>query len=793
MKFSEGWLREWVDPPVDTAALCEQLTMAGLEVEAVTAVAPEFERVVVGEVIALEPHPNADRLRVCQVAVGGPEPLQIVCGAANVHAGARVPTALVGAKLPGGLEIKSARLRGVPSEGMLCSAKELGLAESAEGLLLFPADAPVGADVRAYLQLDDAAIELKLTPNRGDCLSVAGVAREVAALTGTTVTVRAIEPVAAVTEDRHAVQVAVPTDCPRYVGRVIRGIDPSAPSPLWLRERLRRSGLRSLGPLVDVTNYVLLELGQPMHAFDLARLSGAITVRQSWAGEAITLLDGRELALGAGALVIADDTGPIALAGIMGGAATAVGKETTDVFLESAYFAPLTVAGKARAYGLHTDSSHRFERGVDPMLQRRAMERATALLVAIAGGEPGPVIEIVSEAHLPGRGAIELRAASIERILGLAVPPADVESILRRLGMQVETAGEGCWRVVPPGFRFDVVLEVDLIEEIARVYGYGRITSTVPVASLDIRPVLESQAGSDELRRVLTARGYYEAITYSFVDPRLQRLLDPQIEAIALANPISADMSVMRTNVWPGLMQALQYNLNRQQTRVRFFESGLIYKQQGAELKQVSVMGGVAFGPVLPEQWGARAGSVDFFDVKADLESLFALIGAGAEFSFAAETHPALHPRQSARVYRGGQPIGWLGVLSPDVTVAADLPAAPVVFELELAALQAARLPVFHEVSRFPAIRRDLAIVLDDAVSAGAVCDRVRAVAGPLLQDLVLFDMYKGKGIDSGKKSLALALTLQDFSRTLTDSDVEAVVRRVTTALGESFGARLRD
>ena len=792
MKFSEQWLREWVDLKVSTEELADQLTMAGLEVDAMEPAAPAFEGVVVGEVVEVQPHPDADKLRVCKVAVGGEEPLDIVCGAPNVYEGMRAPTAQVGGVLPGGLKIKKAKLRGVPSQGMLCSAKELGLAENAEGLMDLPQDAPVGTDLRDYLGLDDVTIELGLTPNRGDCLSMRGIAREAAALNETAASGPEMAPVATVHDETFQVQVEAPADCPRYVGRVIKGVDNRAATPVWMQERLRRSGIRSLGPLVDVTNYVLLELGQPMHAFDLQRLSGPITVRRAGAGERLTLLDGRELELDGESLVIADASGAQALAGVMGGAATACDDDTRDIFLESAFFNPTTVAGRARSFGLHTDSSHRFERGVDPDLQRLAVERATALLLEVAGGEPGPVTEVCDEARLPARPTIPLRADRLARVLGTEVDADEVTGILERLGMAVEAA-DGRWRVTSPPFRFDVAIEEDLIEEIGRVHGYEKIPSTLPEVRLETTAEPEARASTGHLRRALVERGYQEAITYTFVDPELQGRLDPEREGLRLANPIASDMSVMRTTVWPGLIQAQRHNLNRQQERVRLFETGLVFLPEGEGLRQEGVIGGIVCGEVLPEQWGAPAQLVDFFDVKGDLEALLEAGGGADAFAFAADRHPALHPGQTARIERDGEPAGWLGRLHPALAGELEVPEGTFLFQLRLAPVATGAIPRFEELSRFQANRRDLAMVVDRSVPAARVLESARRAAPAIVREAELFDVYEGKGIEPGRKSLAIRLTLQENSRTLTDSEVDAAVSDVVAALGDELGATLRN
>ena len=592
MKFSEQWLREWVNPNVDTQQLAHQLTMAGLEVDAIEPVAAEFEKVVVAEVKEVAPHPDADKLRVCQVNVGDKDFLNIVCGAANVAEGLKVPAALIGAKLPGGLKIKKGKLRGVESFGMLCSAKELGLAESAEGLLELPADAPVGEDVRDYLNLNDVTIELGLTPNRGDCLSIAGIAREVGVLNHVAVSGPATKDVSVESTDKFDVKLDAPDACPQYLGRIIRGIDQTAQTPMWMQERLRRSGIRSLGPVVDVTNYVLLELGQPMHAFDLDKLEKGIVVRFAKKGEKLTLLDEQEITLDDASLVIADQKKAVALAGIMGGLDTAVQDETKDIFLECAYFNPLAIAGKARQYGLHTDSSHRFERGVSPELQVKAIERATELLLDIVGGKVAPVSRAVSNSHMPSKRDVTLRLPRIEKVLGLSIPEKDVLDILHHLGMEVQQQVDG-WKVVPPAHRFDIELEEDLIEEVGRIVGYDQLPNTRPQGSMLMKARTETRIGQRRIRHFLVDLGYQEAITYSFVSPELQSWLAPDVDVVNLSNPISSDMATMRTSLWPGLIQALQHNLNRQQDRISLFECGLRFIQQDSELKQEMMVSGL--------------------------------------------------------------------------------------------------------------------------------------------------------------------------------------------------------
>lgn len=807
MKFSEQWLREWVNPPVTTQQLADQLTMAGLEVEAVESVAAELNAVVVGEVTAINKHPDADKLNVCTVDAGQDNTLQIVCGAANVTEKGKYPVALVGAVLPGNFKIKKAKLRGVPSAGMLCSAKELGMAEQADGLMTLPQDAPVGTAISEYLQLNDSTIELSLTPNRGDCLSIAGIAREVAVLNKATVTPCHSPPVAPSLDDTFNVEINAKAECPRYAGRVIRNINPQAETPMWLQERLRRSGVRSLGPVVDVTNYVLLELGQPMHAFDLEKLKGAINVRLARQGEAITLLDGQQLSLDEGTLVIADDNGPVALAGIMGGSDSAVSDQTHHIFLESAFFSPTCIAGRARSYGLHTDSSHRFERGVDPALQEFAIERATSLLLDIVGGEPGPVIIKHLDDYVPQRDAVLLRHGRLEKVLGIVLEKPVVDDILYRLEME-HVEQKGAWTITPPSFRFDIEREEDLIEEVARVYGYDNIPVAYPQAPSVMSAQPESKISVERIQAALVDRGYQEAITYSFVDPKMQQPLLAGAVPIQLANPISTDMAEMRTTLWSGLLNAVAHNLNRQQTTVRLFETGLQFQQTDDGLKQEPMIAGVATGSAVPMQWGQKSADIDFYDIKSDVEAILELTGHPTSFIFKAQKHPALHPGQTAKIVRhiqlnqkhadnmseeNEQEIGWIGALHPAIGAKLDVSQPVYLFELKLAAVTQRGIPHFQEIPKFPSIKRDLAIVVDEHVTAQAVSDCIHRVSTTLLSNLKLFDVYRGKGIDSGRKSLAFSLTLQDHTRTLTDQDVDVAIDEVLSTLNRELGATLRN
>ncbi|MDD2815408.1 MAG: phenylalanine--tRNA ligase subunit beta [Thiotrichaceae bacterium] len=797
MKFSEQWLRTWVNPAITTEELVKYLTMAGLEIDSVEAVAPAFHGVVVAEVLSVAPHPDAEKLQVCQVNVGKEAPLNIVCGARNVVAGMRVPAAVIGAVLPNDFKIKAAKLRGVPSEGMLCSAKEIGLAEASEGLMPLPSDAPVGMNIREYLQLDDVSLEVDLTPNRGDCLSVAGVARELGLLTRHNLTPVACTPVAAKTPETFPVNIQAEEACPHYVGRVIRNINLAATTPFWMQERLRRSGLRSISPVVDVTNYVLLELGQPMHAFDLDKLSGSIQVRLATAGESLKLLDGQTVTLDAQSLVIADEKQAHALAGVMGGADSAVSAETQNIFLESAFFTPRLLAGCARRYGLHTDSSHRFERGVDPQLQRHAIERATALLLEIVGGEVGEVVEVSSAQHLPTPPQITLRASRIQRLLGTSFPKETVTDILTRLGMQVSVL-EDAWQVHAPSFRFDINIEADLIEELARVNGYDNLPRCKPVAGLQLSAT--NHITDNLFQTALVQRGYQEVITYSFVDVDLQKLLDPEGVSIALANPIAkrqdnpmaTDMSVMRTTLWTGLLQALMYNQQRQQSRIRFFETGLRFVQVEGALQQEKMLSGILTGSRVPEQWSGSAENVDFFDLKGDVEAILNLGGEAALYQFKAAQHPALHPGQTANIYKGDEWVGILGALHPSIAQKLDFSTPVYLFELRVAPLSAIHAVQFKEVSKYPSVRRDLAMLVDEQVLVGDLLSEIRKLGTELLTDLHLFDVYQGDGIESGKKSLAMGLIFQAFSRNLVESEVDTVIGQLLVHLEKHFGAQLR-
>ena len=791
MRISADWLNSMAAAGWDAATLARRLTMAGLEVEALEPAAPAFRGVVVGEVLECERHPDADKLSVCRVAAGG-EVLQVVCGAANVRKGLKVALAQVGATLPGGLGIRRAKLRGVESQGMLCSAQELGIGEGVAGILELPPEFEPGADLRVALGLDDAVLTINLTPNRGDCLSVLGVAREVAALSGCTLRAPECPVVGPVHEDRHAVRVEAPAACPKFVGRVLRGIDPAAVTPLWIQERLRRAGLRCISPVVDVTNYVMLEVGQPMHAYDLRRLSGDVVVRQATVQEPLTLLDGRELRLDPDVLVIADAAGPLGLAGIMGGEKSGIVADTRDVFLEVAWFAPSAIAGRARRYGLHTDASQRFERGVDPTLSERAMERATDLLVGIAGASPGPTV-VTASGELAGREApvVTMRKGHAASLLGIEIPEDEIPTLLRRLGMAVDEK-DGSWLVTPPPFRFDIEIAQDLVEEVARLRGYD----TIPIvdALSPERPgcATERSVVRERVAMRLADRGYQEAITYSFVDPALQRLLFPESQALSLANPIASDLSEMRVSLWPGLLRALRENLRRQQDRVRLFESGIRFDCSGNALVERQTVAGVCYGKSVPEQWDEDDRESDFYDLKGDVEAVLALAGAGG-LRFVAGGPPCLHPGRSAWIERRGERIGVLGELHPQLAREFDLKAATLLFELDFDRSFSSQPAVYTEISRFPHVRRDLAVVVDERVVLDALVESASVAGAGLLREIRIFDVYRGAGIESGRKSVALGLIFQDSSRTLTDTDVDQVVALVAARLKQDHDATLRE
>jgi len=791
MQFSEHWLRSLVNPPLDSDALGHLLTMAGLEVEETRPVAPPFGGVVVARIVAADKHPNADKLKVCKVDAGLAEPLQIVCGAPNAAVGMNVPCAVVGAKLPG-FEIKAAKLRGVESFGMLCSARELGLSDDHGGLLELPPDAPLGRDVRELLALDDTLFTIKLTPNRPDCLSLTGVAREVAALTGQPFAPMTVEAVTPSIDDRRAIVLDAPQACPRYCGRILRGVNAKAPTPAWIKQRLQRCGVRAISALVDITNYVMLELGQPLHAFDDAKLSGAIHVRYPSAGETVLLLNEQTVTPAADTLLIADESRALALAGIMGGEDSGITLDTTDVFLESAFFAPDAIAGRARAYGFVSDASHRFERGVDFALADRAIERATRLILDICGGVAGPVEEARSDAHLPPRKPVRLRPARVRRLLGVDIDDAAMIALLEGVHLAVRREGDDLF-VVPPSFRFDIEIEEDLVEEIARLHGYDAIPAVAPQGALAMLERSESSRSQWDVRHRLAGRDYQEVVTYAFVEEAWEREFCANEDPIRLANPIASQMSVMRSSLIPGLAATLAANRKRQQARVRVFEIGRCFERRAggepvAGFHQPLRVAALAAGDAQPEQWGVAARAVDFFDVKGDLEALF----APAILAFEPLAHPALHPGRAASVLCDGRHIGVVGELHPVWVQRYELGSAPVVFEVELEAALAARLPAYREISRLPAVTRDLALVLEQGLSTARVLAVLHEAAAPIVKGIELFDVYHGKGIDPDKKSLAFRVLMQDTQRTLEDAEVDAAVAAIVRHAESSLGARLR-
>jgi len=791
MKFSENWLRELVDIKADRAALAHALTMAGLEVEELTPLGEHLAGVVVAEIVGAEKHPEADRLQVCRVDAGQGEPLQIVCGAPNARVGIKVPLAMVGAELPGGIQIKAAKLRGVESSGMLCSAKELGIDADASGLLELPADAPVGQPLAAYLGLPDASIELKLTPNRPDCLGLVGLAHDVAALFGSQVRVPAQAPAPVSATAQRGIRLEAGADAPRYLGRIVEGVDPQARTPLWLAERLRRAGLRPISAIVDITNYVMLELGQPLHAFDDDKLEGGIVVRHARAGETLKLLDGSEAKLDSGFLVIADEHKALAVAGVMGGYDSRVTDASQRIFLEAAHFAPAAIMGRARKLGMHTDASHRFERGVDPELPRRALERATELLLAIAGGKAGPVLAAENLADLPKPMPVVLRRTRLKRVLGLEVADAEVARIFGALGMQVESIADG-WRITAPSSRFDIELEEDLVEEVARIYGYDRVPTHTPSGALRLATEAEARIPGLALREQLASRGYYEAVNLSFLSAELLARWGFVDGLVPLANPLSADLAVMRPSLLPGLIEALRHNRARQQERVRLFEVARVFAAGDPPVETPS-LAIAACGSAHAQQWGVPGRALDFHDLKGELDAILAWGGEPQRWSVHADGLPGwLHPGRGARVARDGHTVGYLGALHPQLAKALDLGPDVHVLELALEPLLARRLPKAVPVPRFPSVRRDIAVDLPEEVSWAQVEQSVRAALGGPLIELRLFDRYSGQGVETGRKSLAMGLILQDASRTLTDDDADRFVREAIAALETSCKARWR-
>ncbi|MCD6040222.1 MAG: pheT [Gammaproteobacteria bacterium] len=793
MKLSELWLREWIDPAISTDELSQKLTLSGLEVEALIPVAEKFSNVVIAQIVELKKHPDADRLHVCEVDVGQAGLLTIVCGGTNLKLGMKVPAALVGAVLPHNIKINRSKLRGIVSNGMLCSGSELTLTEDSKGMILeFAADAPIGKNVWDYLNLSDRIMDISITPNRGDCLSVLGIAREVAAVTACKMRIPPVLVLEPTVPDKLFVKVQAPEECPLYAGRVIFEVKADIPTPIWLQERLRRSGIRCISFIVDVMNYVMLELGQPMHAFDLQRITGDIQVRRAHLTEELQLLDSQTVKLNEDTLIIADSVKPLAIAGIMGGMESGVTFQTRHIFLESAFFQPSSIARTRQKYNLNSESSYRFERGVHPDLQVQALERATELILQVAGGQAGPIVEVRQQQYLPPQTTIQLRAARIHKIAGFTLEDAMIESFLGRLSFVCEKNISG-WQVIVPVYRSDLVLEIDLIEEIIRLYGYEKLPLHHPIAPLRINAAAESKLNLSLLRNSLCHLGYHEAITYSFIDQKYQQIFDPLHKPNVLINPITTDMAVMRTNLWPGLVQTLLYNQNRQQTCVRLFEIGLRFipvpKKVGS-FSQQKVLSGLLSGTALPEQWGVTCRAVDFFDLKGDIENI---IGSRGVFHFKSAAHPALHPGQTAEIQRAGRYVGILGALHPGIVQEIGLSSTQVLlFELLLDELDCAPIPKVLEISKFPAIRRDIAMYVDQTVPSQLIQDTIVEVGGELLKAINVFDVYQGRGVPVDHKSIALSLTLQHSSRTLLDEEVADVMSCVISVLKQKFAVELR-
>lgn len=791
MKISENWLRTWVNPAIDSDTLSDQLTMLGLEVDELALVAKPFTGVVVGEVLTVEQHPDADRLRVTTVNIGSGEPLQIVCGAPNVRAGMKAPVATIGAILPGDFKIKKGKLRGVESQGMLCGASEIDLEDKIDGLLELPDDAPVGVNIREYLKLDDNVIDISITPNRGDCFSIRGIAREVAVINQLQMNEPEIKSVDATITDEK--KVVINTDgAPRYLGRVIKNVNVKASTPEWMEQALARSGIRTHSILVDVTNYVLMELGQPMHAFDLAKIEGNVHVRQAKPQEKLQLLNDQEVELQEDVMVIADDQKALAIAGIMGGLASSVTDDTTDIFLESAFFAPLAIAGRARRFGLHTDSSQRYERGVDFELPLIAMNRASQLIQELAGGEFGPITVAEKSDLLPKREAIELKQAQVDQLLGYKVAAEFITDALTRLGCEVTVQANGEWSVVPPSHRYDMAIYQDLIEEVARIDGYDNIQISLP--SMDVQLAkYQDRFEIAQLRQTVVTLGYQEAISFSFADAKLEKQLNPQVSPLMLANPISSDLAAMRSTLLSSLIPCVQYNLNRQQSRVRFFELGLRFDYQNAnsiqDLKQIPTLALVAVGSREPESWHAKPQPMDFFDFKGEVEEILA--AGRVKVEYVRSERPWLHPGQSAEILVDGQSIGYLGRLHPSLENELDL-STTWVAELDQAAVLQSYVSNFTELSRFPSVRRDIALLISDNINVRDIQQLIEKTGGELLDSTWLFDVYTGQGVEEGKRSLAFALLWQHPSRTLEDAEIKSGMDNIIQVLENTYQATLR-
>lgn len=791
MKCSESWLREWVNPAINRDQLCTKLTMSGFEVEELVPAAKTFSGIVVGQILKIDKHPEADRLHLCEVNIGKEQHLKIVCGAENVRVGMKVPVAMIGAIMPDQTEIKASNIRNIASQGMLCSATELGFTEESRGLLELSADAPIGEELIHYLNLDDYVIDISITPNRGDCLSIRGMAREVSALTQSPLKPINISEVNPHFNTTFTVNIEAKKDCPHYVGRVIRNVKADSATPVWLKERLRRSGIRSISAIVDVTNYVMLELGQPMHAFDLNHVKDKICVRQSKVGERIVLLDGCEQQLESDTLVIADAEKPLAIAGVMGGMDSSVTTLTQHIFLESAFFPAQTIAKQRQRYGLNSDSSYRFERGVDYTIQREAIERASKLIMDIAGGEAGPVIEVTHQDALPAPISINLDSERITKVLGITLPDQEIETHFKALNFSFKH-DKNQWKVNIPTYRFDITIPEDLIEEIARLHGYDKIPTHTLKGNLRVTQAAESAKGWLSLKHVLRDAGYHEVITYSFVDSELQKTFDSHNKPYPIVNPITGDMNVMRSNLWPGLVKTLLYNQSRQQHRIRLFEIGTCFVQDEDVLLQQAKLGGLISGLSAPEQWGLAPKEVDFYDLKGDIERLLAPIAVNGGLIFKPETHSCLHPGQTAVIYNQDKKLGIMGALHPSIQQSLDITHKVFVYELDLSSLEMAGLHPFQEISKFPEIRRDIAIVVNQAIPARDIQDTIKVIAGDWLKDVFIFDVYQGKGISPGLKSIALALIWQHATRTLVDDEVTALMEQVIAALKGKLGAELR-
>ncbi len=791
MKISENWLRTWVNPAIDSETLSDQLTMLGLEVDDLSPAAKPFTGVVVGEVLTVEQHPDADRLRVTTVNIGSGEPLQIVCGAPNVRVGMKAPVATIGAVLPGDFKIKKGKLRGIESQGMLCGASEIDLEDKIDGLLELPADAPVGVNVREYLDLDDHVIDISITPNRGDCFSIRGIAREIAVINQMTATAPEIKEVAATIADEKKVIVST-EGCPRYLGRVIKNVNTKAPTPEWMERALARSGIRQHSILVDITNYVLMELGQPLHAFDGGKVQGEVHVRQATAAEKLVLLNEQEVELNEKVMVIADDEKALAIAGIMGGLSSSVTDETTEIFLESAFFAPLHIAGRARSFGLHTDASQRYERGVDFELPMMAMHRASQLITELAGGEFGPITVAEQAEVLPKREAIELKQAQVDQLLGYRVEGEFIADALTRLGCVVTVEAEGQWSVVPPSHRYDMAIYQDLIEEVARIHGYDNIQISLPVIDAQLAKY-QDQFEVTQLRQTLVTLGYQEAISFSFADLKLEKQLNPAVNPLALANPISSDLAVMRSTLLSSLIPCVQYNINRQQSRVRFFELGLRFDYQDAsnihDLKQIPTLAMIAVGAKQAESWHGKPQAMDFFDFKGEVEEVLA--AGRVQVEYVRSERAWLHPGQSAEIMVAGQSIGYLGRLHPTLEAELDL-GTTWVAELDQKAVLQTYVSNFTELSRFPSVRRDIALLISDKINIGEIQQLITKTGGELLNSNWLFDVYTGQGVEAGKRSLAFALLWQHPSRTLEDAEIKSGMDTIIEVLQNTYQATLR-